>query len=466
MSRLSSHTASIDPTTTIPPNTTETRLLPDAFDFDVLIMGGGVAGLWTACHLADLGFSCVLVERLALGSEQTIASQGIIHGGIKYALTGEASRASRAIARMPEIWRACLAGKTGEAMIDLRAANLLSDHQHLWTTPGLISRIAAVAASKAIRTPVERVERSNLPAFFSGAPRGVDVYRVDEPVLDSRSIVIALADQARWRGVPLLSPATPGSSAPRENPSLRAFVDGAHHGFELSIDNPAGSPGVATLRASTLVLAAGAANQSLARQARLINPDERIMQVRPLHMVMARNLPESCLAYGHCLGPSSTPRLTITSAPLTPNNESGAPSWVWNIGGAIAESGVDKNQPAQIAAARSELRDCLSWLNFDSVQLATARWDRAEGLTLDGSRPDEPVIRPLGPSGRALAAWPTKLAFAPELARLIGDALRDAGATPTPRQDPPIERDIIASAAWRPAHVASPPWLREGVVWN
>ena len=45
-----------------------------------------------------------LLETGTIGGGQTIGAQGIIHGGIKYALTGQASRASEAISRMPEIW--------------------------------------------------------------------------------------------------------------------------------------------------------------------------------------------------------------------------------------------------------------------------------------------------------------------------------------------------------------------------
>src|SRR5262245_41436193 len=94
-----------------------------AAEVDVAVIGGGVAGLWCAAALGAAGYSCVLVERQALGAGQTIASQGIIHGGVKYALAGAASRASRAIAQMPETWRACLAG---EGTMDLRGVRVLS----------------------------------------------------------------------------------------------------------------------------------------------------------------------------------------------------------------------------------------------------------------------------------------------------------------------------------------------------
>ncbi len=126
--------------------------------FDACILGGGIAGLWTLARLRHQGRSALLLSRGPLGGGQTIWSQGIIHGGIKYALGGEASAASRAIAGMPEVWAGCLRGEgSGDgAGVDLSSVKPLSACQYLWTTAGLVSKIAGVAASKAIRTPWRR----------------------------------------------------------------------------------------------------------------------------------------------------------------------------------------------------------------------------------------------------------------------------------------------------------------------
>ena len=70
---------------------------PPQLHIDILIFGGGIAGLWTLARLRKEGYSCLLLESNSLGAGQTIASQGIIHGGIKYALTGQASAASKAL---------------------------------------------------------------------------------------------------------------------------------------------------------------------------------------------------------------------------------------------------------------------------------------------------------------------------------------------------------------------------------
>ncbi|HCC44093.1 MAG TPA: FAD-binding oxidoreductase, partial [Gammaproteobacteria bacterium] len=51
---------------------------------DIAILGGGIAGLWLLNLLVSRGYSVVLLEKEALGAGQTIASQGMIHGGVKY----------------------------------------------------------------------------------------------------------------------------------------------------------------------------------------------------------------------------------------------------------------------------------------------------------------------------------------------------------------------------------------------
>ena len=61
---------------------------------DVLILGGGAAGLWLLDELHQAGYRVLLLETESHGLGQTISSQGIIHGGLKYALRGRPSRAS------------------------------------------------------------------------------------------------------------------------------------------------------------------------------------------------------------------------------------------------------------------------------------------------------------------------------------------------------------------------------------
>lgn len=370
---------------------------------DVLIFGAGIAGLWTAARLRVLGFSTLVLERAAAGGVQSIASQGIIHGGVKYALTGEAGAASRAIAAMPERWSAALGG-SGE--IDLSGVRRLSPCTWMWTTPGLVSRVAGLAASKVLRTIPRRVEAGERPAVLSGErlPRGVDVYRVDEPVLDARSLSEALIEQVG-----------PVGRVERVLTSQAGAVAG-----ESTVEVESSGERV-TITCRHVLLLGGAGNPALAEALRSLAPPAVQMQVRPLHMVMVRGkLPE---LFGHCLGASSLPRLTVTTW-NTPET-GGAGERVWYVGGQVAEQGVGRDEESQAEAAKRELRACLPWCEeVKGARWASVRVDRAEGLTSGGQRPDLPVV--VG-GERVTVGWPSKLALAPLLADRVIEHLNARG---------------------------------------
>lgn len=118
-------------------------------DVDVSVIGGGIAGLWLLARLRQQGYQAVLLESRALGAGQTRYAQGIIHGGTKYALRGKLTDSSRAVARMPQIWRDCLHG-AGE--VDLGQAQVLSQHQYLWSSASLTSRLAGFFASRVMQS--------------------------------------------------------------------------------------------------------------------------------------------------------------------------------------------------------------------------------------------------------------------------------------------------------------------------
>jgi hypothetical protein len=126
---------------------------------------------------------------------------------------------------------------------------------------------------------------------------------------------------------------------------------------------------------------------------------------------------------------------------------------VWYIGGQIAEDGVGRSPAEQIDAARSAVAECMPWLSLPAeAGWATLRIDRAEGVPvssglLPGLRPDLPVV---ARAGRAIAAWPTKLAFAPLLADGVARELEAAGVSP--RADgalnPALPAPPVAEHVW------------------
>lgn len=54
--------------------------------FDVIIVGGGATGLWTALDLSLRGFSVALIERSQIGSGTSGKFHGLLHSGARYAV--------------------------------------------------------------------------------------------------------------------------------------------------------------------------------------------------------------------------------------------------------------------------------------------------------------------------------------------------------------------------------------------
>ncbi|WP_435634589.1 NAD(P)/FAD-dependent oxidoreductase [Pseudomonas solani] len=379
---------------------------------DVLIVGGGVAGLWLAARLRSQGYSTLLVENASLGGGQSVKSQGIIHGGAKYALHGALTGASEAIADMPRRWREALAG---DGELDLRPVRLLSDAHYLWSPGSLAGNITSFFASKAVRGRVDQVKGDALPPALQHPKFKGKVYRLAELVLDVPSLIQRLADLA---GDDLL--AGHAIEPLREGDELVGLV----------VDGRA-------IRAQRIVLSAGAGNEALLQALGIQQPG---MQRRPLHMVMVK-APSLKPLYAHCLGGGPKPRVTVTTHPAADGQ------WVWYLGGDIAEAdGVARNEAEQIAAAEKELRDLLPWIDLSAAQWATLRVDRAEPSQSGLVRPDNAF---LADQGRLLVGWPTKLALAPDFADRVIAALERDGVQPT--QQPPLPelpRPSLAQPVW------------------
>lgn len=52
--------------------------------FDVLVIGGGIYGAWTAFDAAQRGLKVALVEKTDWGSGTSQSSSKLIHGGLRY----------------------------------------------------------------------------------------------------------------------------------------------------------------------------------------------------------------------------------------------------------------------------------------------------------------------------------------------------------------------------------------------
>ena len=367
--------------------------MPESLSTDVLIVGGGVAGLWLNARLRRLGFATLLVDKGALGGGQSVKSQGIIHGGTKYALSGALTGASEAIADMPRRWREALEGK-GE--LDLSGVRLLSDAHYLWSPGTLAGNLTSFFASKAVRSRVGQVKGDELPPALQHPRFKGKVYRLSELVLDVPSLIARLAELA---GDSLLA-----------CQQIEPLLDGDEL-VGLRVDGR-------EIRAQRIVFSAGGGTAELLASLGLQQP---AMQRRPLHMVIVK-APTLKPLYAHCLGGGTKPRITVTSHP-TADGE-----WLWYLGGDLAEAdGVARDEATQIAAAKKELAELVPWIDLSSAQWATLRIDRAEPAQSALARPDNAF---LAEQGRLLVGWPTKLALSPDFSDRVEAALARDGIRP------------------------------------
>ena len=386
--------------------------MSQALSTDVLIVGGGIAGLWLNARLRRQGFATLLVESARLGGGQSVKSQGIIHGGAKYALHGALTGASEAIADMPRRWREALAG-TGE--LDLSGVRLLSDAHYLWSPGSLAGNITSFFASKAVRGRVDQVKGEQLPPALQHPKFKGKVYRLAELVLDVPSLISRLSELA---GDGLL--AAERIEPLQENGELVGLIiDGRE------------------IRAQRIILSAGRGNAELLSALGLTQPAQ---QLRPLHMALVKG-PTLKPLYAHCLGGGPKPRVTITTHPADDGQ------WVWYLGGDLAEAdGVARDETAQIQAAKKELSELLPWVDLSAAQWATLRVDRAEPAQSGLVRPDNAFLHE---QGKLLVGWPTKLALAPDFADRVLAALSRDGVQPTTHAPlPALPRPSVAPPAW------------------
>jgi glycine/D-amino acid oxidase-like deaminating enzyme len=385
---------------------------------DAIIFGGGVSGLWLLDVLSRRGCHVVLLEAGELGSAQTVGSQGIIHGGLKYSLQGLLTRSASNIREMPELWRRSLLGANSPTLNHTRVR---TDYCYLWQTNSLASHAGMIGARFGLRVRPEVLSTEERPAALANVP-GV-VAKLPEQVISPVSLMTDFLQQYRDR---ILKINFPGGvrfdlASPGEITAVHLDAGPGHKGLSFAPQQ--------------VVFAAGSGNAALREAVEL---SSSIMQRRPLHMVLARGpLPP---LNGHCVDGART-RVTITS------DFDSRERTVWQIGGQVAEDGVNMTPAELIAYTQNELAAVLPDVHFDGVEWSTYRVDRAEGTTPSGSRPE--TIQILC-AGNVTTGWPTKLVLAPVLANEIAA-----------RVSQPSRADLFSTSAfahWERPAVALPPW--------
>jgi hypothetical protein len=384
------------------------------FKCDVVIVGGGIAGIWLLNLLIARGYSALVLEADALGCKQTLASQGMIHGGLKYALSGNLTRAAEAIATMPARWRACLAG-AGE--VDLRGLEPLSEHYYLFAEASTLGKLATFFASKSLRGRINKLTAQEFPAALAEAPFNGAVYELQDFVFDTRVLLERLL-----AGVEHLT--LQHRLAPHE-------VSRQADGYHLQLDSVA-------IETTSLILTAGAGTGELLAG---LDIAQSKMQLRALHQVIVHHDYPHPL-YAHCLTGvrRAEPRLTITS-----HREPDGAGWLWYLGGQLATDGVALTPGELVTHARRELETCVPWINWGNAKFETLRIDRAEPAEKKGGRPDRAYAQA---TQSCLVCWPTKLSLVPDL----GDRVLELLPAPcVPAGDPNrlnLPRARIGRPAW------------------
>lgn len=385
--------------------------------YDTIVLGGGVAALWTANVLKHAGQRVLVLSNAPFGEGQSLAAQGVIHGGLKYALGGKLTEASEALSTMPERWLSAL---RGDGPVDLSRAKLLSDHQILWSLPNVFSQALGLFGSKALRGRSRALSREEYPPVFDSPAYKGRLFHLDEPVVDPVTVLRELANGVaeashlvRWGETASLLRGPEGVAGIRVR---------EENGKELE------------LQANAYVLAAGAGNAELLSALGMESPG---MQRRPLHQVVIRRagLPDF---FSVCIGTGAKPPLVCTT-----HVDSGGRS-LWYLGGDLAESeGVARSESEQIAHAQAFFAKRLPWIEVQGAEWFTIRVDRAEPRTASGERPPGAYCQRVG---NVLVTWPSKFALAPDLADQVSRETRAALSL-----DPPplhLPRPALGRAPW------------------
>ncbi|WP_299197446.1 FAD-dependent oxidoreductase [uncultured Amphritea sp.] len=383
---------------------------------DLVILGGGIAGLWLLNRALQQGYDALLLETGDLGGAQSVRSQGIIHGGTKYALNGVLTQASSSIADMPSRWRACLDG-TGE--LDLSSAKILSDAHYMWSKASLGSKMTSFFASKALKGRVESVTAEQRPKAFNHPHFRGNLYKLNEIVLDVPTVIDALATPHLQRICKV------------DAGDIQFVIENGH---VAAVQLPQ-----IRIVAQRYITTAGEGSEALLQQLNIQQPQ---MQRRPLHMVMVRHRSD-LPTFAHCISSGSKPVVTITTHPAS-NGEH-----VWYLGGDLAETGVNLSSEQQISKAEKLIAELLPWVELEDARWASFHINRAEPKQSSLTRPDSAFAQA---AGNCIISWPTKLALAPDLADQILALLSEQNITPMNIAD----ADLTANLP-RPA-IAEPVW--------
>lgn len=356
---------------------------------DIVIFGAGIAGLWNFHRLKRMGYNVLLLEKEAIGCGQTIASQGIIHSGLKYAVAGKVNALARSISAMPLKWRAAL---RGEGPVNLSDAKTLADSQLLLIPQGVLGGITKIVTQKILGSGVREIAPEDWPKDVKKSGFQGTVVFMDEIVLDMPSVIHALSEPYK--------------------DSIRKITDEeARHPLEFLKRH--------RIEPKKILFTGAVENHPLAEQ----NGHNAGLQTQKRPLLMGMMKPAPYPLYAHCIGKTDKPVVTIT----THKDKDG--ELVWYLGALVAERKKDAAPDKVYSAAIKAFKKYLPHVDVSQAQWAVLPIDRSEGKSkTDGWMPDTPTVHH---AGNTLYCWPTKMTFAPMLGDMIVEELEKDGLKPS-----------------------------------
>lgn len=359
---------------------------------DIVIFGAGIAGLWSFNHLKSIGYDVLLLEKESIGCGQTIASQGIIHSGLKFSLAGKVNSLAKSISAMPQIWKDAL---EGNGDVDLSAANISAQSQQLLIPSGFMGGLTKLVTKKALGSSVHEIPRDEWSDDIKSSGFKGSVVFMGEPVLDIPSVIRALAE-------------------PYKSSIKQITLEQAASPFKFLKEN--------NINAKRVIFTGAASNHDIAKTC--AQDDGLATQKRPLMQGMMKNAPFPL--YAHLVGKTDKPVASITT------HEMNDATLVWYLGGGVAERAKDTNPDDVYNDIIKAFQSYLPAIDLSNIEWSVLPIDRIEGKSkTDSWMPDTPTIHN---TEAALYCWPTKLTFAPMLSNMILKNLKNSNITPSSRQ--------------------------------
>jgi L-2-hydroxyglutarate oxidase LhgO len=356
------------------------------FKTDIILFGGGIAGLWLLNRLKKEGYSVILLENEKIGGTQTIHSQGVIHSGFKYQNHPEI------VAKLKEMQREWTEALQGRGGVDLSKTKVSAQHQHYWTQNVAVN---ADFYDKLVGNDFKKLSKKDFPSLLQHSNYTGKVFEAAEMILDMPSLIQNLYDNY-------------ANFIFKINQKTDFCFDEKGVLKSLTLQNGD------SIEAQFFIFTAGAGNESLVNELKikqLCYKSMQKMQKRPLHQVVIykQDLPDF---NGVCVSPelnAFTPVIITTH--YTENKQK-----IWNLGGDIATKGVERSEKEQILFAKSEMNRLLPNINWSNARWATYRVDRAEPLQSEVILPTDVCV---DVCMNAIQIFPVKFALMPDVAHKV-----------------------------------------------